>query len=50
MPTPRFDFDDKETARNFFVQVTGLFKNLNYSATGSDDYDRYWSKLESFLD
>lgn len=41
-----YRFRDKEQVRDFFTRLTGLFKNLNYSALGSDDYRRYLSQIE----
>ena len=41
-----FDFTDKEEARTFFTRLTGLFKNLNTTQSGSKDYDRYHEQIE----
>lgn len=41
-----YDFKDKEEARSFFTKLTGIFKNLNYSAWGSQDYAKYARELE----
>ncbi len=40
-----YDFKDKEAARNYFTRLTGIFKNLNYSAWGSQDYQKYTREL-----
>ncbi|MBL8892230.1 MAG: V-type ATP synthase subunit A [Planctomycetaceae bacterium] len=42
----QYQFRDKEQVREFFTRLTGLFKNLNYSASGSDDYRKYISQIE----
>lgn len=44
-----FLFDGKDDARDFFVRVTSAFRNLNYSATGSSDYNRFLSSIRSML-
>lgn len=44
-----FLFDDKDKARDFFVRITSAFRNLNYSATGSSDYERFLSSIRSML-
>jgi len=41
-----YQFKDKDDARDMFTQVTGLYKNLNYSPTGSQDYQRYRKEIE----
>ncbi len=41
-----YQFRDKEQVRDFFTRLTGLFKNLNYSATDSPDYQRYLNQIE----
>jgi V/A-type H+-transporting ATPase subunit A len=35
-----FAFADKEAARSRFTRLTALFRDLNYSPTGSPDYER----------
>lgn len=40
-----YRFDDKEQARDYFTRLTGLLKNLNYSQSGSQDYDRFLSEI-----
>lgn len=40
-----YRFDDKEQARDYFTRLTSLLKNLNYSQTESEDYDRYLSEI-----
>ncbi len=43
-----YDFADKDAARSYFVKLTGLFKNLNYSHDGSPEYNSYIAKIETF--
>ena len=42
----QYNFTDKEVARDYFVKLTGLFKNLNYSHDGSPEYNGYIQKIE----
>jgi len=41
----QYQFKDKEQVRKFFTRLTGLFKNLNYSASGSADYRNYVEQI-----
>ena len=41
-----YRFEDKEQARDYFTQLTGLFKNLNYSRPDSQDYGRFLKGIE----
>jgi V/A-type H+-transporting ATPase subunit A len=41
-----YNFHDKQQVRDYFTRLTGLFKNLNYSATDSDDYRNYMQQIE----
>jgi V/A-type H+/Na+-transporting ATPase subunit A len=36
-----YQFADKDVARSFFTELTSLYKNWNYSALNSADYQRY---------
>ncbi|MCR9292182.1 MAG: V-type ATP synthase subunit A [bacterium] len=45
-----FYFEDKEEARGFFVRLTSLFRNLNYSAEGSADYAKYTDGIRDLLE
>ena len=38
--TRSYAFKDKTAARDYFTKLTGLYKNLNYAAEGSNDYQR----------
>jgi V/A-type H+/Na+-transporting ATPase subunit A len=42
----RYNFDDKESARQMFTKITGLYRNLNYSPSGSSEYERYFREIE----
>ena len=42
-----YDFTDKNIARNFFVKLTGLFKNFNYAHMDSSEYKDYLKKVEN---
>ena len=39
-------FSSKEQARDYFTRLTGLYKNLNYSPSGSAEYQRYRQQIE----
>jgi V/A-type H+-transporting ATPase subunit A len=39
LATRNYRFDDKDTARDYFTRVIGLFKDLNYTAEDSPDYE-----------
>ena len=41
-----YQFQDKDQVRDYFTRLTGLFKNLNYSATDSDDYHRFLTQID----
>jgi len=45
-----YGFDDKERARQMFTEITGLFKNLNYSAQASPEYERYYREIEALAE
>jgi V/A-type H+-transporting ATPase subunit A len=40
-----YAFRDKEEARTYFLKLTGLFKNLNTSPTGSEGYQRFLREI-----
>ena len=40
-----FEFEGKEAARNFFIELTSLLKNLNYSSFDSDKYTSYYKQI-----
>lgn len=41
------ELKDKAEVRDYFVKLTGLFKNLNYSRSDSPDYRRYLEEIRS---
>jgi V/A-type H+-transporting ATPase subunit A len=41
-----YRFEDSEQARDVFTRLTGLFRNLNYSRSGTSDYQEYWTAIE----
>ncbi|WP_415882565.1 V-type ATP synthase subunit A [Neptuniibacter sp. QD34_54] len=43
------EFKDKVEVRDYFVTLTGLFRNLNYSRTDSPDYRRYIDEINTKL-
>lgn len=43
--TTDFAFEDKEAVRKFFTEQTSLFKNLNYSADGSNERKDLMSRI-----
>ena len=42
-----YRFEDKDSARQLFTQITGLYKNLNYSPRSSPEYERYTREIEA---
>ncbi|MDR3502588.1 MAG: V-type ATP synthase subunit A [Legionella sp.] len=40
-----YEFEEKIAARNFFMQLTSLLKNLNYSSLESDKYNSYYQQI-----
>jgi V/A-type H+-transporting ATPase subunit A len=45
--TTDYHFIDKDAARDYFTKLTGLFKNLNYSPSNSNEYKDYSEKIEA---
>jgi len=41
-----YRFTDKDEARDFFTRLMGLYKNFNYSAPDSPDYQKYRKEIE----
>jgi V/A-type H+-transporting ATPase subunit A len=41
-----YHFQDKEQVREFFVRLSGLFKNLNYAKTDCNEYQRLVEQIE----
>ena len=44
-----YPFKDKDEARSFFTQLTGLFKNLNYAAWNSPEYAGYRAQIDELV-
>jgi V/A-type H+-transporting ATPase subunit A len=42
-----YNFPDKQKARDYFVKLTGLFKNFNYATPNSPDYSRLLDEIEA---
>ena len=45
-----YDFTERDVARDFFTQLTSLYKNWNYSAPDSADYQRYRTQITKLAD
>ncbi len=44
-----FEFTDKAQARETLVAVTDLFRNWNYAATDSEEYQRWLKAIDQFI-
>ena len=44
-----YPFSDKEEAHQFFTQLTGLMKNLNYTERNAPEYAGYLAKIEELV-
>ncbi len=44
-----FDFADKAEARQTLVEVTDLFRNWNYAAADSEEYQRWLTAIDQFI-
>ncbi|MCC7334205.1 MAG: V-type ATP synthase subunit A [Pirellulaceae bacterium] len=44
-----YTFADKEQVRAFYLKLTGLFKNLNASPSGSEAYDRFRREIDAMV-
>ncbi len=44
-----YHFANKDEARKFFTQLTGVYKNWNYSAPGTPDYDSYLEQIRTMM-
>lgn len=42
-----YSFESKDKARDFFIRLTGLYKNFNYTPAQSPDYQRYRREIEA---
>jgi V/A-type H+-transporting ATPase subunit A len=45
-----YSFPSKEAVREFFIKLTGLFKNFNYAAPESPDYARLLDEIAMLAD
>ncbi len=45
----QFGFESKEQARQTMVRITDLFRNWNYTAVGSEEYNSLLSKIDRFI-
>jgi len=43
-------FVDKTAAQNYFTQLTGLFKNLNYTAENLPDYQKLLAQIDALAE
>ena len=39
----------RDRARDYFVRLTGLLKNLNYSAESTPSYNNYMEQINSLV-
>jgi V/A-type H+/Na+-transporting ATPase subunit A len=44
-----YRFVDKEVARDFFTRLTSLYKNWNYSADGTPEFEKYESDIKALV-
>jgi len=44
-----YKFDDKEKAREFFTRLTGLYKNYNYTADDTPQYQDYEKQIRDII-
>jgi V/A-type H+-transporting ATPase subunit A len=45
-----YELESTENAREFFTRLTGLYKNLNYSAPDSLEYKRYRQEIDELAE
>jgi V/A-type H+-transporting ATPase subunit A len=45
-----YEFTDRDSAREFFTQLTSLYKNWNYSAPDTAAYERYRNEIGALAD
>ena len=45
--TRGYAFEDKAAVRDYFTKLTGLFKNFNYAAESSPDYDDLLQQIDA---
>jgi V/A-type H+-transporting ATPase subunit A len=44
-----FEFEDKNTARQTMVRGSDLFRNWNYAATDSEEYQQWLTRIDQFI-
>lgn len=44
-----YTFETKDEARDFFTKLAGLYKNLNYSPSGSPEYQSYYDQITALV-
>lgn len=47
--TADYDFQTQKEALAYFTQITGLFKNLNYTSQNTAEYDQLISNIDNLL-
>jgi len=45
----KFEFADKNEARQTLVQVSDMFRNFNYAATDSEEYKKLLGQIDEFI-
>lgn len=45
-----YQFDSQELASQYFTRLTGLYKNFNYAAENSPDYDKNLKEIRSLFE
>ena len=48
--TREYKFEDKEQVRDYFLRLTGLFKNFNYSGEDSPDRAKFLKQMKELAD
>ena len=46
----RYEFTDRDAARDFFTRLTSLYKNWNYAAENTNDYTRYRDEISALVE
>ena len=48
--TREYRFENKDAVRDYFTRLTGLFKNFNYAAPGSPDYQKLLAQIDELAE
>lgn len=48
--TRHYDFADKSAARNYFIKLTGLFKNFNYAPPKTPEFENLLKQIDELSD